>query len=195
MKPIYTEKTVSQFVTHVSDQLHAFSGATIAASAAQAAALGEACMQISLDNQVDKLNWDDASARIAAMLDIKTRLLGWCDTDATALIEYTTLGAVSQEVGGDAVLYDSPTEIARLSLEAAHSLQNFRPLAYQNISDDLEMALHLLVGAARAAMLLLDSNLRHWSPADIAARDAALRDLRARLDQLTLVDNLQENPA
>ncbi len=51
-----TEETVRQFIEKVSDQQHSMVGAVIAASAAQVAALGEACMQISLDNQVDKLD-------------------------------------------------------------------------------------------------------------------------------------------
>ncbi len=71
MEQLITGQTVRQFIAKVSDQHHAMTGAVIAVSAAQAAALGEACMQISLDNQVDKLNWRDVTARIEQMLSLK----------------------------------------------------------------------------------------------------------------------------
>ena len=59
MEAASIEKTVTQFIAEISDQHNPMTGAVIALVAAQAAALGEACMQISLDNQVDKLNWQE----------------------------------------------------------------------------------------------------------------------------------------
>ncbi|HID53558.1 MAG TPA: hypothetical protein EYP41_16190 [Anaerolineae bacterium] len=44
-----TELTAVQFTAEVSRQQHAMAGAVIALSAAQAAALGQACLQISRD--------------------------------------------------------------------------------------------------------------------------------------------------
>ncbi len=43
--------TDNQFITHVSSQKHAMAGAVIAISAAQAAALGLACVSISCEDK------------------------------------------------------------------------------------------------------------------------------------------------
>ena len=188
-----TEKTVRQFVATVSDQLHAMAGAVIAASAAQAAALGEACMQISLDNQVDKLDWGDVTGRIAQMAHIKNTLLEWCDQDATAIAEFVALRDAGDELKGQQLLCDAPAEISRLSIEAATLLQNFRPLAIEKVQDDLEMAVNLLAGTAQVAMLLLDSNLRIWpTPELLASHEPTRADLEAQIGQLSPVSRIRE---
>jgi len=175
-----TTKTNRQFIDHVSAQQHAMAGAVIAASAAQAAALGEACIHISLEHQPDTLNGDDVANRAAHIADIKNRLAEWCDRDATAIAEFVALREAGEELKGQQLLCDSPSEISRLSIEAAEILQRFRPLVSERVRDDLEMSLTLLAGTAQAAMLLLDSNLRIWP-------EQALNDLyepiRANLEQ------------
>ncbi|MCG3206559.1 MAG: hypothetical protein FOGNACKC_00158 [Anaerolineae bacterium] len=154
-----TQQTIRQFTGHVSRQLHAMAGATIAASAAQSAALGRACMHISAENSGGAF---DAASEIAQMDQLQTDLLGWCDRDATAITEFVALREAGDELAGQQFLCHSPAEISRLALEAGQRVQAFRPLVNHQVRDDLEMALTLLAGAARAAMLLLDSNLRHW---------------------------------
>jgi formiminotetrahydrofolate cyclodeaminase len=175
-----TTKTNRQFIDHVSAQHHAMAGAVIAVSAAQAAALGEACIRISLEHQPDALNGDDGSYHAAHMADIKNRLAAWCDRDATAIAEFVALREAGQELKGQQLLCDAPSEISRLSIEAVEILQSFRPLVSERVRDDLEMSLTLLAGTAQAAMLLLDSNLRIWP-------EKALNDLyepiRAKLEQ------------
>lgn len=187
MSPKITEKTIRQFVAEVSDAHHAMAGAVIAASAAQAAALGEACLQISLDNQVDKLDWTSVSARIEQMAHIKATLAEWCDQDAVAISEHVALREAGDQLSGEQLLCESPAEISRLAIETARLLQEFRPLVFEQVQDDLEMAISLLTGSGRAAILLLDSNLRIWSdnPALLTEYEPILAELLEQVDQLT----------
>ena len=175
-----TTKTNRQFINHVSTQHHAMAGAVIAISAAQAVALGEACIRISREHQPDRLNVDEASNHAEKMADIKSRLTAWCDRDATAIAEFVALREAGEELKGQQLLCDAPAEMGRLSLEAANILQDFRPQVSERVRDDLEMSVSLLAGTARAAMLLLDSNLRIWP-------EKALHDsydpIRAKLEQ------------
>ncbi len=194
MEQRVTEKTIRQFVVEVSDQHHAMSGAVIAASAAQAAALGEACMQISLDNQVDKLDWQDVTARIEQMVHIKNTLIEWCDQDADAVAQYVALrDEVGEAPTNQQLLCESPIEISRLSIEAATVLQDFRSLVFEWEQDDLEMAISLLAGTARTALLLLDSNLRLWpDPVLLKEYEPILSELEKRIQQLTPVSRIRE---
>ncbi len=181
-----TDKTIRQFITEVSDAHYAMAGAVIAAGAAQAAALGEACMQLSLENQVDKLDWASVSARIEQMVHLKQTLIEWCDQDASTMTELVDPAVVGDELQQRRLLCESPAEIARLAIEAAAMLQDFRPLVFAQVQDDLEMALALLAGAGRAAIMLLDSNLRIWSsePALLREFEPALAGLEQQLEQL-----------
>lgn len=189
-----TEKSIRKFVEQVSDAHYAMAGAVIAASAAQAAALGEACMQISLDNQVDRLDWHNVTSRIEQMVHIKNTLIEWCDQDASAIAEYVALRNAGQELQGQRLLCESPAEMSRLCVEAAAVLQNFRSLVAEQVRDDLEMAVSLLAGTARAAFLLLDSNLRHWpEPAILAEFEPILADLDQEISELSPVDKIRMN--
>jgi formiminotetrahydrofolate cyclodeaminase len=187
-----TEKSIRQFIEEVSDQRHAMAGAVIAASAAQAMALGEACMQISLDHQVDKLNWQDVTGRIEQMVHLKNTLIEWCDQDASAIAEFVALRDVGAELQGQRILCDGPVEMSRLCLEAAALLQDFRPLVVEQVEDDLEMTITLLAGTAQAAMLLLDSNLRHWPEPDLLAEyEPLLAELIKDIGQLSPVQRIR----
>ncbi|HXV99166.1 MAG TPA: cyclodeaminase/cyclohydrolase family protein [Anaerolineae bacterium] len=189
-----TEKPIRQFVGEVSDQRHAMAGAVIAAAAAQATALGEACMQISLDHQVDKLDWQDVTSRIEQMVHIKNTLIEWCDQDASAIAEYVALRDIGEELSGQRVLCDSPAEISRLCIEAAAVLQNFRPLVIEQVQDDLEIAISLLAGTAQAAMLLLDSNLRIWPDSALLAEYEPIRlELEKQISQLSPLQRIRKD--
>ena len=144
-------------------------------------------MQISLDNQVDKLDWTSISAQIEQMLHLKNTLVEWCDQDARAIAEHGDPAVVVDEFKQRRLLCESPAEVARLSLEAAALLQAFRPLVFEQVHDDLEMALALLTGTGRAAILLLDSNLRIWSSdsALLQEFEPTLSELAERIEQLT----------
>ena len=189
-----TEKSIRQFIEEVSDQQYAMAGAVMAISAAQATALGEACMQISLDHQLDKLDWQDVTGRIEQMVHLKNTLVEWCDQDANAMAEYVTLREAGEEWSGQRILCDSPAEISRLCLEAATMLQDFRPLVVEQVQDDLEMAVSLLAGTAQAAMLLLDSNLRIWpDPALLAEFEPIRLELEMQINQLSPVQRIRKD--
>jgi formiminotetrahydrofolate cyclodeaminase len=180
-----TEKSIRKFIEQVSDQHHAMAGAVIAAAAAQAAALGEACMQISLDNQVDKLDWQDVTGRIEHMVHLKNTLIEWCDQDASAMAEHVAQRDAGQELQGQRILCESPAEMSRLCVEAAIVLQQFRPLVIEQVLDDLEIVIGLLAGTARAALLLVDSNLRIWPEPELLAEfEPVLANLEREIGQL-----------
>lgn len=187
-----TNETIRQFIEKVSDQQHSMAGAVIAASAAQAAALGEACMQISLDNQVDKLDWQKVTARIEQMVHIKNSLVEWCDQDAVAMADYIALHETGDASKVRQLLCDSSVEISRLSIEAAMLLQGFRPLVFEQVQDDLEMALNLLAGIARSALLLLDSHLSRWPDPSLVERyDPILPELEMDINRVALVKRVR----
>jgi hypothetical protein len=186
MKSPTTDQTIRQFIGEVSDQHHAMTGAVVAGSAAQAVALGEACMQISLDNQVDTLNWQDVTGRIEKMAGIKDDLLAWCDQDARAIVEREALRKMDTDFGGQRFWCESAVQICRLSIEAVVLLQDFRPLVFETVQDDLEITINLLSCASRTTALLLESNLRMWSvPALVEAYEPVLADLQGQIDRLT----------
>ncbi len=84
-----------------------------------------------------------------------------------------------------------PVEMARLSIEAACLLQEFRPLI-DLARDDLEMAITLLVGTQRAATLLLDSNMRLWPEPDLLAKfEPQLAALREEAGRVQPVDRIR----
>lgn len=188
-----TEKSIRQFIEQVSDQQYAMAGAVMAVSAAQATALGEACMQISLDHQVDKLDWQNVTSRIEHMVHIKDTLVEWGDQDANALAEYVALREAGEELSGQRTLCESPAEISRLCIEAAIVLQDFRPLVVEQVQDDLEMAISLLAGAAHAAMLLLDSNLRLWPDPILLKEFEPIRvELEEQISRLSPVQRIRK---
>ena len=187
-----TEKTIQQFVEEVSDQHHAMAGAVIAASGAQAAALGEACMQISLDHQVDILDWQDVTARIEQMAGLKSSLIEWCNQDGAAITEYATLPESNNNLEKQRSLCDSPAAISRLSISAVKLLEDFRPLVLERVQDDLEMSIVLLTNTARTAMLLLDSNLRIWPDSALLKEyEPILAELETQINQLTPVNRIR----
>jgi hypothetical protein len=120
------------------------------------------------------------------MVHLKNTLLEWCDQDAKTMAERADPAGLTDEAQQHRLLCESPAEIARLAIEAAAMLQDFRPLVFARVQDDLEMALALLAGAGRAAFMLLDSNLRIWSddPALLAEFEPILAELEPQLDQL-----------
>ena len=170
-----TSIPLHDFTGHVSRQSHAMAGATIAASAAQAVSLGRACMAISLAEGGASRTTKDISEQITGMDRIVSSLLDWCDRDATTIAAFVALRESGQELEGQMLLCQAPAEISRLSLEAANTLQVFRTQVSEKVQDDLEMALTLLAGTARAAMLLLDSNLRIWPDPDLLAKFEPVR--------------------
>ena len=175
MEPSITTQTVFDFVQEVSQRQHAMAGAVIALSAGQAAALGQACMQISHDEGPNHSH-QVVESPVERLAQIKMELLQWCDRDATAIAEYVALREAGDSLTGQELLCSAPAEVCRIAIEAANILQEFRPLVGEKVRDDLEMAISLLTGAAQAAMLLLDSNLRIWPDPALLAQFEPIQD-------------------
>lgn len=187
-----TNQAVIDFVQQVSEQQHAMAGAVIALSAGQASALGQACLQISLD-ETPALKIQELKEKIKRMEQIKRALLEWCDQDATAIAEYVALRDAGQTLAGQQLLCSAPAEVCRLAIEGANILQDFRPLVSERVQDDLEMAVSLLSGAAQAAMMLLDSNLRIWPDPILLDQFEPLQDeLITEIDHLSPVKRIRK---
>lgn len=160
MSPI-TTNTTRDFVAGIGDQHYAMSGVVIAAAAAQAIALGEACVQISFDNQADTLNWSEVTAHLETLLHLKNLLLEWADQEAETM---------SQQNGHStsSAIYKGPAEVARLAIVAMKILQDFRPSAFEDLADDLEIAIQLLRSTASAALYLLNRRLNQGRDTDLS---------------------------
>jgi len=174
MDKTITSQTVAQFIQEVSDQSHAMAGAVIALSAAQAAALGQACMQVSqADLEIQNEANEEHIERLALM---KHELLQWCNRDANAIAEFVALRDTGETLKGQKLLCNAPARLSRLSIEIANILQLFRSFVGERVRDDLEMSISLLSGTAQAAMLLLDSNLRIWPEQALLSEFEPIRD-------------------
>jgi len=175
-----TEYSLRHFTDHIAGQGHAMAGATIAAAAALACGLGEACVRISarhLEADDDRSAARSVADRLAAL---RSQLQALSDEDGDAITAFAALRDAGQEMAGQERLSQLPVEMGQLTGEAASLLQDFRPLV-RNVQDDTEIAITLLAGATRAATLLLDSNLRLWpEPARLAKFEPALAQLRAQ---------------
>ena len=190
MKTI-TELNTRQLTEHISSRHHAMAGAAIAASAALACSLGEVCVRISSQHQ------DTDAARSAAeqsteRLDaIRQALLTLADEDGAAITTFAALREAGQELSGQELLCQLPVDMGNLAVEAATLMQDARPFVHSH-QDDLEMAIRLLDGAARASTLLLDSNLRIWpDPALLAKYEPVLAELREAVGALQPVERVR----
>ena len=190
MEKNVTDQTVAQFVQEVSQQQHAMAGAVIALSAGQAAALGQACMQISQD-ALD-LHDETIDKQIERVANIKSELLQWCDRDADAIAEFVALREAGETLAGQQLLCNAPAVVSQLSIQVANILQSFRPVVSERVQDDLEMAISLLAGTAQAAMLLLDSNLRIWPEKALLAQFEPIQDdLAIEISRLSPVKRIR----
>jgi formiminotetrahydrofolate cyclodeaminase len=175
---------------HIARQRHAVAGVTIALSAALACSLGEACLRISALESEDVPDRQALAASAGRLCDIRGQLLELAEEDGATIGEYAARREAGDSVQGQEQLCQMPVEMAKLAAEAGLILQERRP-EVGRVQDDLEMALALLKGAVRAAILLLDSNLRIWPEADLLARFepelAALMALSTRLRPVSRV--------
>ena len=179
-----TEDSLRQVSEHIAGQSHAMAGATIAASGALACGLGEVCVRISR-SRLEAVEEQAAARRAAARLsEIRDQLEALVDEDGAAITGFETLRDAEAVRQAQDRLCRMPLEMGSLAAEAAALLQEFRPLV-RGVQDDLEMAITLLAGAARAASLLLDSNLRLWPEVALLAEyEPALAELRQQAARL-----------
>lgn len=171
-----TENSFHHLTAHIAGARAAMAGATIAASAALACALGEACVRLNLD-RLESPQRESAAKLAGRLAGIRADLEALCDEDGDAITAFAALRAAGETLRGQERLCEMPVEMARLAGEAATGLQGFRP-HMEVAQDDLEMAVTLLAGAQRAAILLLDSNLRIWpEPALLTRFEPGLAEL------------------
>ena len=173
-----TELSTRQLTNHISSRHHAMAGATIAASAALACSLGEVCVRISIEHQDTDAGRKTAEQVTERLDEIRRALLTLADEDGSAIAAFAALREAGQELSGQELLCQLPVDMGNLAVEAVTLMQDARLLVHSH-QDDLEMAIRLLDGAARASTLLLDSNLRIWpDPALLTKYEPVLAGLR-----------------
>ena len=181
-----TLSSVRQASAHIAGQRHAMAGATIAASGALACGLAEACVRINVLHLADAVHQAAAERAAARLADIREQLLGLADEDGAAIATFAALREAGQGLQGQDRLCQMPVEMGHLAAEAASLLQGFRSIV-RVVRDDLEMAITLLYGAARAATLLLDANLRIWPVPTLLARyGPELTELREQVESVSV---------
>lgn len=189
--PFLTESNVRQLTEHISTRHHAMAGATIAASAAMACSLGEVCVRISIQHQNTEAERELAEQTTGRLDEIRQALLTLADEDGAAIAAFAALRDAGQELEGQELLCQLPVDMGILAVEAVTLMQDSRSVV-QLHQDDLEMAIRLLDGTARAASLLLDSNLRIWPESDLADTfEPILADLREHFDALQPIEQIR----
>ena len=186
-----TRQPFQDLVATIGGQRHALAGATIAGSAALGCALGEACVRISAERLGDPAERTEAESLAGCLAAYRDALLRLVDLDGAALLAFERERDAGRETEEQDRLCSMPLEMAASAGRAAHELQGFRPLV-RDVGDDLEMAIALLTGAAHAASLLLDSNLRIWpTPSLLAKYEPELAQLREALAGLNPVGSVR----
>lgn len=185
--------TVQAAVTRIGDHDHCQAGGTIGVSGALAAALAQATANATRAEQPSAAQ--DAAAQVlqAAMARSRAAFLRLADQDANAILEFVALEERGEPLAGYALLCRGPQQMADLALESARAIQSFRLLVCERSHDDLEFALTLMAGVARAAVQLLDSNLRIWPlPELLAEFDPPVHRLLGEIDALQAVSRIRK---
>lgn len=180
------EITLRQYVIQTSEQHYAMTGAVIGNLAVQATALAEACVQISLDNQIDRLDWQTVSQRIEQIGELRYKLWQWAQHEINVLSEY--LRYLPDETNIRYFpLSESCLQICRLCLQVVQLLVEFRPAVYSEVQDDLDITITLLTNTAQAAYQLLAHNM-------VKSGDWSLQEIyghygKELIDQITHLEN------
>lgn len=191
MIPITTQP-VADAARRIAEANHCQAGGAIAMSGALAAALAQATANTT---RVDGVAGDADAAAAAmqqSMTRIRERMIVLADEDAEAITVFVELRNRGEALKGYGVLCDGPREMADLAIEATRDIQNFRAHVGERGRDDLEFAITLMAGVARAAMQLLDSNLRIWPLPDLIAQyDPHVQRLITAIDALTPMQRIR----
>jgi hypothetical protein len=187
-----TQQTTRDAISHIADASHCQAGGVIGLSAALAAALAQACANACLADGAGSAAGDAARALQRQMAEARLRFEAIADEDAQAITRFVELRNRGEALKGYELLCDGPREMADLAIAAAQAMQTYRPHVCDRTRDDLEFALTLMAGAARAATQLLDSNLRIWPlPELLAAYEPHVVRLFNALDALTPVARIR----
>ena len=176
---------VRDAVARIGDVQHCQAGGAIALNAALAAALAQATANVTLVEQPTPTMREAALHMQSAMDQAREAYLRLADQDAEAITEFVALRERGEALRGYELLCDGPREMADLALESARAMQAFRAHVCERTKDDLEFALTLMSSVARAALQLLDSNLRIWPlPELLATYEPQVMRLVRELDAL-----------
>ncbi len=171
---------------------HCQAGAAIALSGALAVALAQATANGCLAEGAAGAAAEAMRTMQHAMTQIRERYQTLAVEDKEAITQFVRLRESGQTLAGYGVLCAGPQEMAQLAIQAAQAMQAYRPYVCERTHDDLEFALVLITGVARAAAQLLDSNLRIWPlPELLAQYDPALQRLYAQIDILQPVAQIR----
>jgi len=187
--------TVQAAVARIGDHDHCQAGGTIGISGALAAALAQATANATRTTPTNVMQ--EAAARSVQDRMERTRagFLRLADQDANAILEFVAMEERGEALAGYALLCRSPQQMADLAVEAAQAMQAFRAYVCERSRDDLEFALTLMAGVARAALQLLDSNLRIWPlPELLAEFDPQVDRLLGEIDALNPVSRIRMAP-
>lgn len=177
--------SVRQAVMRIGDAQHCQAGGTIASTAALAAALAQATANVTRVEQSTPMMREAATHLQSAMGKAREACLRLADQDSDAITEFVSLRERGDVLAGYSLLCDGPRQMADLAIESAQAMQTFRAHVCERTKDDLEFALTLMSGASRAAMQLLDSNLRIWPlPELLATYEPHVARLSRELDAL-----------
>lgn len=172
-------------VARIGDHDHCQAGGTIGLSGALAAALAQATANATRSLQPTPEQAAAACVMQETMMRVRSEFLRLADRDADAILELVAAEERGEPLAGYVVLCDGPQAMADLAIEAAQSMQTFRAHVCERSHDDLEFALTLMTGVARAAMQLLDSNLRIWpQPELLATYDPQVNRLLREIESL-----------
>ncbi len=182
---ISTQMPLAEVLEAIRLRDHATAGFTTALAGSAASALGQAVMGISLDPAGSP---EAAHARLGEIVKALSTL---ADEDANALSQLLAARQAGDESRAWEDLLRAPAQMADLMCEAAERLQAFRPRVVDHVRDDMEFAIVLLTAAARAALLIVESNLRQWRSPDLHARFGPETDrLAQRVEALTPIERI-----
>jgi formiminotetrahydrofolate cyclodeaminase len=168
---LISRSTVRDAAARIGEADHCQAGGAIALSAALAAGLGQATANSTLTEQPTTSVAVEAARHMQSFqARARAEFLRLADQDANAITEFVALREQGEALRGYELLCDGPRDLADLAIAAAQEMQTFRAHVGEGARDDLEFAVTLMTGAARAAMQLLDSNLRIWPLPELLQR-------------------------
>lgn len=187
---------IFQAIERIGEHDHCQAGGAIGLSGALAAALAQATANATRSQQPTGAQDAAAESMQQTMKRIRQEFLRLADADAEAILEFVALEERGEPLTGYASLCEGPRAMADLAVEAAQAMQSFRAHVCERSRDDLEFALTLMAGVARAAFQLLDSNLRIWPLPELLQRfEPAVETLLAQVNALGPVSRIRSQPS
>jgi len=191
-RTLLSRLTVQEAVARIGGDDHCQAGGATGLSAALAAALAQATANSTLAEDPAPDQADAARSMRSTMAAARAEFLRLADADANAILEFVALEEQGAAPAGYVLLCAGPRDMAAAAIAAAQAMQEFRARVGERSRDDLEFAITLMTGAARSALLLLDSNLRIWPQPELLREfEPALAELLAGIAALQPVARIR----